>query len=512
MRPPDGDPPRDDGLQPSRDRLIGGFLDADWYKARYPDIAAGDIDPCQHFIRYGAAEKRDPNRFFDSAWYVEHNSDVAASGLNPLLHYAQAGAAELRNPHPRFDAVYYVEQHPDAASNPLLYHLRVGLARGYLTEKPIDIRDYLPSENPALPLPNGVFADVVIPVHREFQDAACCIRSVLADRALPLARIIVIDDRSPEAELIGWLRDLADEGQIYLIRNRRHLGFDASAKLGIDAAEDHDVVLLNSDTGVPAGCLRRLVSHAYAHPNVATVSPLWDHAAIDGYRQDGQTSAQIDDLCRTINAGRSADVPVSMDHCVYIRRAALLAVGVFDQGDFSQRATAAGWRHRLACDTFVRRSERADTKETVYAAQASILPYLFAVTAGLCRQAQLPVILMITHDFGGGVRRHIDGLVERYRETARILVLEGTDRGTTLSVPSLPDHPLLKLPADRLDDLVTVLRSANLSRIHIHHLLRMDMDIRALVHRLRVPFDVTVHDYYAICPQVNLLRWEEGLY
>ena len=38
------------------------------------------------------------------------------------------------------------------------------------------------------------------------------------------------------------------------------------------------------------------------------------------------------------------------------------------------------------------------------------------------------------------------------------------------------------------------------------------MDIRALVHRLDVPFDVTVHDYYAICPQVNLLRGDDGLY
>ena len=60
--------------------------------------------------------------------------------------------------------------------------------------------------------------------------------------------------------------------------------------------------------------------------------------------------------------------------------------------------------------------------------------------------------------------------------------------------------------------MVTVLRSANVSRVHIHHLLRMDMDIRALIHRLGVPFDVTVHDYFAICPQVNLLRWAEGIY
>src|ERR1700722_2490371 len=132
---------------------LAGFFDAPWYLARYPDVASANTDPLQHFIRHGAAERRDPNRFFDSAWYTEHFPDVAASGMHPLLHYLQAGAKELRNPHPRFDAVYYVDQHPEAAPNPLLYHLRVGLARGYLTEQPIEIGDYLPSAREALPLP-----------------------------------------------------------------------------------------------------------------------------------------------------------------------------------------------------------------------------------------------------------------------------------------------------------------------------------------------------------------------
>ena len=63
---------------------------------------------------------------------------------NPLLHYLQMGAAELRNPHPRFDAAYYVGEHPEAAANPLLYHLLLGVARGWLTEKPVDIDEYLP--------------------------------------------------------------------------------------------------------------------------------------------------------------------------------------------------------------------------------------------------------------------------------------------------------------------------------------------------------------------------------
>jgi glycosyltransferase involved in cell wall biosynthesis len=139
-------------------------------------------------------------------------------------------------------------------------------------------------------------------------------------------------------------------------------------------------------------------------------------------------------------------------------------------------------------------------------------PYRFAVTAALFRQARLPVILMVAHDLGGGVRRHVDSLVTRFHDQARFLLLRATDRGAELSVLSLPHHPVLALPKQRLDDLVLLLQSMHLSRVHIHHLLGMDMDIRALIRRLDVPFDVTVHDYFAICPQINLLPWRHSLY
>ena len=513
-------------MQPP-DSQIAEFLDPEWYRSRYPDIAASGLDPALHFQRYGAAERRDPNRFFDGAWYIEQNPDVAASGMNPLMHYLAAGAAELRNPHPRFDAVYYVDQHKEAAANPVLFHLRFGLMLGYLTEKAIDIGDYLASRNPPLVLQVRVFADVVVAVRSGFEKVRRCILSVLADRGFPLGRIIVVDDRCLEPDLVAWLKALAAEGQIHLIRNRHRLGFDASVNLGIQAAETHDVAVLRSDTTVPAGWLGRLAAHAYAQPNIATVSPFSNNAGLCSDPDDegepvefGETPERMDEICRTVNAGRSFDTKLPANHCLYISRAAVIAVGGSVDGDFGLRATAAGWRHRVACDTFVfrdgpgsqspRQSNRVLQRSVVE--PGAVTPFRFAVTAALFREANLPVILMISHSFGGGVRRHIDSLVKRYRDTARVLLLTGTNRGAMLSIASLPDHPVLTLPPDRLDDLVTVLRSMNVSRIHIHHLLRMDMDIRRLIHRLGVPFDVTVHDYYAICPQINLLRWPEGLY
>ncbi|HEY7576884.1 MAG TPA: glycosyltransferase [Acetobacteraceae bacterium] len=532
---------------------FAGFFDPDWYVARYPDVVRSGTDPLVHFVRFGAAECRDPNRFFDSAWYLSHYPDVANAGQHPLLHYLQAGAAELRNPHPRFDATYYVDQHPESAANPLLYHLRHGVARGWLTEKPLVIRDYLPSAGLSPVAPPGLVVDVVIPVYRGLAQTRRCIESVLADGDRPMGRVIVIDDSSPEPKLSAWLAALAGKGKIVALRNQRNRGFVASVNIGIQAAATNDVVLLNSDTEVPAGWLARLAGHAYATPRVASVSPFSNHATICGYPGDaanrpafGLGVAELDAACRAANAGRSVELPTSVGFCMYIRRAALAESGQFDaeafgrgygeENDFCLRAAARGWRHLLACDTFVyhrgsvsfgagataaaragmavlqRRYPNYTAIVARHVRRDAVAPYRFAVTLELFRRSRRPTILMLSHDLGGGVQRHVLDLARRIGNAANCLLLQSTARGAALSVPALPGHPELVLPADRLSDLVLVLQSANVTRAHIHHLMSMDIDARALLHRLGVPFDVTVHDYFALCPQVNLLPVLQGTY
>ncbi len=57
-----------------------------------------------------------------------------------------------------------------------------------------------------------------------------------------------------------------------------------------------------------------------------------------------------------------------------------------------------------------------------------------------------------------------------------------------------------------------MLRSANVSRVHIHHLLWFEFDTRAMILRLGVPFDVTIHDNYVLCPQLNMLPQATSFY
>jgi len=99
-----------------------GLMDARWYRARYPDIAAAGIDPIIHFHRYGATEGRWPNRYFDTSWYAAQNPDVVPSGLNPVIHYHRHGDREGRRPHPFMDPAWYRRAHDLSAGTKALAH------------------------------------------------------------------------------------------------------------------------------------------------------------------------------------------------------------------------------------------------------------------------------------------------------------------------------------------------------------------------------------------------------
>jgi hypothetical protein len=61
------------------------------------------VNPLEHYVRFGAAEGRDPHPLFDTAWYLAHNPDARIVGITPLEHYVRCGADRGGSPHPLFD-------------------------------------------------------------------------------------------------------------------------------------------------------------------------------------------------------------------------------------------------------------------------------------------------------------------------------------------------------------------------------------------------------------------------
>lgn len=112
------------------------LFDASFYARQNPDVKKAGRNALIHFIRYGAAEGRNPNPLFDTSYYLKKNRDVASAGVNPLYHYLRHGASEGRDPSPLFSSSYYLEHNQDVAKagkNPLAHYLTCGAKEGRTT-------------------------------------------------------------------------------------------------------------------------------------------------------------------------------------------------------------------------------------------------------------------------------------------------------------------------------------------------------------------------------------------
>lgn len=75
---------------------LSGFFDEAWYLEKYPDVQKAGFDPVEHYLRFGAAENRDPSPLFSTRGYCSDYPDVAEAKMNPLLHYIKHGIEESR--------------------------------------------------------------------------------------------------------------------------------------------------------------------------------------------------------------------------------------------------------------------------------------------------------------------------------------------------------------------------------------------------------------------------------
>jgi GT2 family glycosyltransferase/glycosyltransferase involved in cell wall biosynthesis len=403
------------------------------------------------------------------------------------------------------------------------------------------------------PAPDSVA--VVVPVYRDLATSRACLESVLRSSCAALAHVIVVDDASPEPSLSAYLDQLAEAGSIRLVRNEKNLGFVGSVNRGMEAAGDLDVVLLNSDTVVAGNWLDRLSRHAATEGRVGTITPLSNNATIcsyptlDGWPElpSGETVRSIDAACADANVGRVTEIPTGVGFCMYIPRACLSEVGLFDEAafkrgygeenDFCLRAARRGWRSLLAADTFVWHQGEVSFGSAAAELQRSALdelrkrypgylrevarhverdparPWRVAATAARFRLGERPVILMITHALGGGTEKHVLDLCRRFgAEDSRFLILQPTPQGPVrLWSPDPTDGlDVHWQTSDRVESLAALIRSFGVARAHVHHVLAMPFDVRDLIRRLGIPFDFTVHDFYSICPRVRLARPSDG--
>ena len=383
--------------------------------------------------------------------------------------------------------------------------------------------------------------DIVVPVYRGLEETSRCIQSVVDNPQQSPYELILINDDSPEPEIHQFLREFAARHEhVTLLENESNLGFVATVNRGMSLNPAHDVILLNSDTEVANDWLDRISAAAYSDKHIGTVTPFSTNATICSFpvfcksnpMPDNWTLAELDRLFAELNAGQVVDLPTAVGFCQYIKRSCLKQTGLFDvkrfgkgygeENDFCRRAARRGWRHVLACDTFVfheggvsfsseheaRVNKAQEILDRLYPDYHALVQqhiqenpaeiHRIRVRLEMLHRSPRHKVLHITHHLGGGTKKHIAELGTYLQNSMDALVIRPVEDGCiTLFLGAIDSAPHIQfsLP-DAYPELLRLLEYVGVSRLHFHHTLSLETSVWGLPHDLGVPFDITLHDYY----------------
>lgn len=402
---------------------------------------------------------------------------------------------------------------------------------------------------------------IVVPVYNAHDAVAECIQS-LRNHLPPDAEVLLIDDGSTDPAIGSLLDECEGVPAFRVHRNATNQGYTRTVNLGISMSPGRDILLLNSDTVVTAGWLGKLRYAAYACKRVATVTPLSDNSGAFSVPEIGTAnacpshmdSAQWARAAASAGPGRLLEVPTGNGFCMYIRRKALDDLGSFDEAafprgygeenDFCMRALRAGWKN-LVCDRAFVAHKRSQSfggeKAELLAAGRSQVDSRYPEYGMLVRRFRDPEFSYLRHC----VRRAANA-VDRRTGMRRALYVISTQTGGTpqtnrdlmqameghyhcfllrcdarrIWLHELREEGLVELEEYELSrpiDPVThrsgeydaivldILYRHAISLLHVRHVAWHGLGLAAVAKSLGVPVVYSLHDFYSLCPSLNLL-------
>lgn len=398
---------------------------------------------------------------------------------------------------------------------------------------------------------------VVVPVYRGVQETLNCLNSVLNSKNKQTYRLIVINDCGPEKEMQPALEALAKDTHFELLVNTENLGFVGTVNRGMKFSVGHDVILLNSDTVVADGWLDAIASVAASSASIGTVTPISNNATIcsfpnfclDNELPAGYDVSKLAKLCEG-NIEAPVELPTAHGYCMFIKRAALDEVGYFDEqtwgkgygeeNDFSLRASKFGWKHVATNKTFVHHLGSVSFAENAadfIATNLEKLNGLYPDYPMLVRKfihddpirrlrkelgkkllkaelqenaVALPVkgksMLFVSLTIGGGTKVATDDLAKLLHKEGQSVFMLTTKDNLIWDISSHITNATAQFDiASEYDEFIAFLKELNVWHVHYHHVLEFGKEVWNIPDELECEYDVTIHDYFSVCPRVSFL-------
>ena len=408
---------------------------------------------------------------------------------------------------------------------------------------------------------------IVVPIYNAPTEVEECIESLLRHTKLVPGRteLILLDDCSPDPAIVPLLRRFEGCIGIRVVFQPQNVGYTGNINHGIELAGNADVVLLNSDTRVGPGWLRRLRIAAARRESIGTVTAVSDNAgAFSVPRMNSRNPPPMgmseEDYARLVMQSAPLIhpcVPTGSGFCMFIKRALLDDIGPFDvevfprgygeENEFCMRALHAGWENVVANDTLVFHERSASfqaAKDTLINEASSKMPELYpeyktAVSHAFLRGIEMQlarhavesirlhsgrirprVAFVIGVDSGGTPQTNMDLMssiqedfepwlllckgseVVVFRVEGRVSTEVERHRVTPRVEPISHDSSAYR------DIITDLLQRYAFELVHIRHIARNGLSLIPVAQRLDIPVIFSLHDFYTVCPNIKLLDGE----
>ena len=423
------------------------------------------------------------------------------------------------------------------------------------------------TDNPAVDVP----VTIVIAVHNAYDELTRCVDSVLVHTPEP-HKLLLIDDASTDDRIAPLLAAYAARSpRVTVLRNRANRGYTATINLGCAWAAG-DVVLLNSDTEVAGGWLEGLQAVARSRRDAGTVTPVSNAAGafsvpqanVNSELPEGIGIAEMAALVARLSPRLRPTAPTANGFCMYIRRELLDRVGGFDEetfprgygeeNDLSQRAESAGFVNLIDDATFVYHQRSASfgeqKPELIEAAKARLRAkhpqYKPAVTRFLAEDPlcelrsaladalrggpepvrrllrSRPTILLVLHAGKGGTPETNRDLARAVSASFRCLTLAcDRDHWVLYELRGGADVELERctfecewvlteaLDDQRAETFRAICEREKVALVHVRSFIATGPELVDVVKGLDLPLVCSHHDYWTVCPTIQLLDESE---
>jgi glycosyltransferase involved in cell wall biosynthesis len=314
------------------------------------------------------------------------------------------------------------------------------------------------------------------------------------------------------------------------------------------------MLILNTDVRIYSNIIQEFWRLASQNTSIASITPLSTNATIaslvnwpnGGSLGNHQLSKIAESLAKLDGHVDYIDIPTGVGFCMYMAAEAINSVGHFDpvfkrgygeECDWCRRAADHGFRNVLSLRSVVAHigTQSFTNKEKLLALKTSEKTLLskhsdyrlliwdhvlenqlrfFRMSLMLSSFPSKGVVIQFLHSdpfasSAGGTEFHVRDLDNKYLKSG-YSVLEVFPEGDGFGVRYIDNQGNKTLDKFYFDDLqrLLVLLGPRLAFIHVHHLKNWPDDVLDwLIADQSIRKAFTFHDFWMLCPTVNLLRY-----